>query len=161
MSNTGLRDVAGDVHTESSAQKSTAGDTENLPKDILVFQQFGRGQGGRFNFVGYYKLNRLQFLESGSEDLLRMLEQKFTRTNKYGRSRQQQRDPDAWKASLNHRWAVLKLEKDVEATDSLQAPNVSITEKVPDNKGPSKSVNEMLKEMRLSSTNPTTTDDQS
>ncbi|KAF4542209.1 30s ribosomal protein s16 [Lasiodiplodia theobromae] len=113
---------------------------------IAVFEQVGNRSGG-FRFIGYHKIARLQFLEPGSPDLVRMLEQKFSATDKFGRVVQQQRSHASWKASLEHRWAVMKLEKDEDAEKSLHAPDVKIHDKKKKDT-PRKSVNELLKEMR-------------
>jgi len=89
-------------------------------------------------------------LQPNSADLVRMLEQKWTLTNRAGQTRQKQRDPSAWKASLSHRWAILKLEKDTEADKRLERPAIDIKERrLSKSKKPQKSVNELLREMRL------------
>ncbi|OJD40412.1 30s ribosomal protein s16 [Diplodia corticola] len=127
--------------------------TDYLLEPIAIFEQAGSRNGG-FRFIGYHKIIRLQFLEPRSADLMRMLEQKFSVTNKFGRVSQQHRSPASWKASLEHRWAVMKLEKHEAADKSLPAPDVKVNdERERGNKqkkhASQKSVNELLKEMRL------------
>ncbi|KKY19412.1 hypothetical protein UCDDS831_g05381 [Diplodia seriata] len=143
--------------TSSSNEPSGSTHTPNLTdyqlEPIAVFEQVGNRSGG-FRFIGYHKIARLQFLEPKSGDLMRMLEQKFSVTNKFGRVSQQHRSPASWKASLEHRWVVMQLEKDEEAEKSLSPPDVKMNdernrEPRTKNHGPRKSVNELLKEMRL------------
>lgn len=83
-----------------------------------------------------------------------MLDQKFSIPDRFGRVKTQQRSPESWKRSLEHRWAVIELKKDEEAAKNLPAPDVKIADvrekrNVEKEKTPQKSVNEMLKEMRL------------
>lgn len=126
---------------------------------VAVFEQVGSRSGG-FRFAGYHAIARLQFLEPRSQDLVRMLEQKFSVVDVFGRVVRQQRSPEAWKASLEHRWAVLQLARigDEEAEGKgLAAPDIKVEEvvergvkkKKKGEEAPKKSVNEMLKEMRL------------
>ncbi|KAK8195604.1 hypothetical protein IWZ00DRAFT_225357 [Phyllosticta capitalensis] len=124
------------------------------PGAIAVFEQIG-SHGGGMKFIGYHKLANVQFLEPRSADLVRMLEQKWSRPDKYGHVRQVRRDSDKWQESLGYRWAVIKLEEDEEANKKLAPPDIKINaerEINPNrNKGrtPQKSVNDMLREMRL------------
>lgn len=90
-----------------------------------------------------------------------MLEQKWTRTSKYGRSRQIERDAASWKKSLGYQWAVLRFEKDEEMSKQLGEPNIEVStggdaESSTRSKGkenvpaqPRRSVNEMLRDMRM------------
>ncbi|GAB7358016.1 hypothetical protein MBLNU230_g0181t1 [Neophaeotheca triangularis] len=63
-----------------------------------------------YQFVGYYNITRVAFLEPGSQELVRMLEQKWERRDKFGNVRTAQRDGDKWRESMGFRWAVVKLE---------------------------------------------------
>lgn len=116
---------------------------------IAIFEQVG-GRNGAFRFLGYHKLGRLVFLAPHSQELLRMLEQKFTMVDRLGQVKQQQRSRNSWEASMGHRWAVIKLEKDGEADAALLPPDIKIRERR-ENTLPRKSVNELLKDMRLES----------
>lgn len=106
-----------------------------------------------FVFIGYFNLVKMEILEPQTPALIRMQEQKWTRTDKYGRSRPINRNAESWKKSLTQRWAVLKFEKDEEATQEIQPPqikNSSNRRNTNDNGGQDrKSVNEMLMEMRM------------
>ena len=107
-----------------------------------------------FTFSGYYRLTHLQFLEPHSDELKKMLEQKWATTNtRTGYVKHRQRDPASWNESLKLRWAVLKFEKDAKADEEPGKPQIERIEhdKMDDlNSGKEKkSVNEMLKEMRM------------
>lgn len=87
--------------------------TDSDAYPIAVFAQTQRAQHGRtFRHTGWYKLARVAYLEPGSAELARMLEQKWQRTDRFGRMRPLQRDPEKWKESLGQRWAVVKLVRD-------------------------------------------------
>lgn len=117
---------------------------------IAVFEQEG-GYSGTFCFSGYHKLTRLQFLAPHSQELLRMLEQKFTKVDRFGRLiKPQQRSRSSWEASMSQRWAVMQLEKDVKVDSTLPSPSIKIKKETKDTL-PQKSVNELLKDMRLGS----------
>ncbi|KAK7544281.1 uncharacterized protein J3D65DRAFT_13136 [Phyllosticta citribraziliensis] len=125
---------------------------------IAVFEQVGSRMGG-MRFIGYHKLTRIQFLEPRSVDLVRMLEQKWSIPDKYGHVRQIRRDSDKWLKSMGYRWAVLKFEDDAEANATLDPPDVKINAerelvpKVKKERKPQKSVNELLRELRLGKDN--------
>ncbi|KAL1627579.1 hypothetical protein SLS56_006300 [Neofusicoccum ribis] len=121
---------------------------------VAVFEQVAAGQAASFRFAGYHKIERLQYIEPRSADLVRMLDQKFSIPDRFSRVKTQQRSPESWKRSLEHRWAVIELKKDEEAAKNLPAPDVKIADvrekrNAGKEKTPQKSVNEMLKEMRL------------
>lgn len=115
---------------------------------IAVFEQHGGRKGG-FRFAGYHKIARLQFLEPHSSELLRMLKQKFSKEDRFGNVRQQERPRSAWEASMRHRWAVIKLDKDEEANSTLGDPEIEVREGEIESREPKKSVNELLKELRV------------
>lgn len=105
----------------------------------------------RFRFLGFYHLDQMQVLEPKSPELVRMLEQKWTRTNKWGKSRQIQRESQSWQKSLGYRWAVLKFKKIDQA--ELSPPKIEISQ--PNGRSnekenmPTMSLNEMLRGLRL------------
>lgn len=116
---------------------------------IAVFEQKGGRKGG-FEFAGYHKITRLQFLEPYNDELQRMLMQNFSKVNAHGKIVQQQRSHHAWDASMSHRWAVMKLEKD-EETD-IPDPKIKVRElkaHVGKPRESKKRVNELLAEMRI------------
>lgn len=115
---------------------------------IAVFEQ-KRGRNGSFRFAGYHKITRLQFLPPHSQELRRLLEQKFSQVSQYGRVQQKRRSKAAWDESMRHRWAVVRLEKDGEC--DMPAPDIKTKERAlpPRAHKEQKSVNELLHEMRL------------
>lgn len=75
-------------------------------------------------FDGWWKLIRIEYLESQSEGLITMLERKFSRPGRKGRfgsnSRAQgkTRTAEAWAESLSLRWAVITLERNKTRNDN-------------------------------------------
>ena len=129
--------------------------SENPP--IAVFEQIVRLRGEhrrQFAFVGWYLVSQISILAPNSQELVRMLGQKWTKLDRFGRPmKEKQRDENAWKASLKHEWAVLKLEK-MKGENVPLPPHVEHIENVeqtdPNHDAPEpKSVNELLAEMRL------------
>ncbi|KAK4924124.1 hypothetical protein LTR66_016472, partial [Elasticomyces elasticus] len=100
-----------------AADKPLTVDTPTLP--IAVFEQ-QHGRADALTFTGYYNLVMFQRLEPQSQELARMLEQKFTVTNKFGVRKQHERNKLAWRKSMEVEWAVLKFVK-VE-TGGLEEP---------------------------------------
>ncbi|KAF2089456.1 hypothetical protein K490DRAFT_63591 [Saccharata proteae CBS 121410] len=123
-------------------------ETVESMKPVAVFEQKGFSHRSGLEFLGYYRIAALQFLEAKSEELIRMLEQKWSLKDARGRDRKIERDESSWYSSLSRRWAVIKLEKDDVATSELGSPNIKSSAQ-DGTGGPNKSVNEMLKEMRL------------
>jgi hypothetical protein len=124
---------------------------------IAVFEQIVRLRGEhrrQFAFVGWYLVSQISVLAPNSQELVRMLGQKWTKFDRFGRPmKEKQRDENAWKASLNHEWAVVKLQK-MKGENAPLPPHVEHIENVehthqhhdaPEHK----SVNELLAEMRL------------
>lgn len=119
---------------------------------IAVFEQASRQKSGPFRFAGYYKIASLEYLAPHSRELLQLLEQKFTTVDRFGRARQQQRSAAQWKGSMRHRWAVISMERDQDADTSLPPPKIEVRNGSAgdaDATSPRKTVNELLKEMRL------------
>ena len=140
--------------TELQAEHSP--ETVANPTPIAVFaQDRGPLSGRSFQFIGWYKVAKLSFLEPRSTDLVQMLEQKWSRQDRRtGAVKQKERDASKWEESLGLRWAVMKMEKD-EIADKRSGELV--VERLPDmveagdvkQDGSRKTVNEMLAEMRL------------
>ncbi|KXT06019.1 hypothetical protein AC578_1315 [Pseudocercospora eumusae] len=151
------KDVA-EGGAEVEAVKDSKDETD-AAAPIAVFKQLSsrphRSQIARvYEFDGWYQIERVQFLEPKSPELVRMLEQKWSFTDSEGDVRQTQRDPVKWIESLGMRWAVLKLRRDEATQKERGTPNI---ERVPDtvvkkSKPRKKSVNEMLAEMRMGDT---------
>lgn len=117
---------------------------------VAVFEQAGKRRSDPFHFSGYYKIARLQYLAPQSADLFRMLEQKFSTIDRFGRVKQRQRSAASWQASMRLPWAVVKMEQDDEANSKLALPEIIIQDM--ERKGerkPKKTVNELLQRMRL------------
>lgn len=86
-----------------------------LPSGIAVFEHTGndhRRFARSMSFVGYHKVNKVQYLPPRSTELMRMLEQK----SNLGKSRKPcRRVADKWTERLSMEWAVVKLEEDEKA----------------------------------------------
>ncbi|KAF2160480.1 hypothetical protein M409DRAFT_29101 [Zasmidium cellare ATCC 36951] len=119
---------------------------------IAVFKHARKGQVGRFlRFDGWYQIEKLAYLAPESPELVKMLEKKWNKTDRFGNARPQQRSEAQWRESLRHRWAVLKLKKDEDAEKELGVPKIGrLPELDPESpKVAKKTVNEMLAEMRM------------
>ena len=124
---------------------------------IAAFEQIVRLRGEhqrQFAFVGWYLVSQISLLAPNSQELVRMLGQKWTKLDRFGKPiKEKERDEHAWKASLNHEWAVIKLQKMKDEISPLpphveHIENVEHTDQYRD--APEhKSVNELLAEMRL------------
>lgn len=121
--------------TEDNKAGSSA---RELPHSVAVFERTRRSQLAKFAFTGWYKVTHVQFISPHTADLVRMLEQKWTKRDRDGNVSQIEREGDAWIRSLNQHWAVVKFEKDEGA--EKEKGNFEI---------PEKSVNELLQEMRF------------
>lgn len=128
----------------------------DLAKRVMIFEQQNGHRtvsNAMFRFIGYFNLSKMEVLEPHTPELVRMQEQKWTRTDKYGRPRPINRNAEGWKKSLSQRWAVLKFEKDEEATKELQPPQIkTISNRRGTDNGSGqdrRGVNELLREMRL------------
>jgi hypothetical protein len=109
-----------------------------------------------YQFEGWYNVDKLQFLEPNSPELVRMLELKWSREDKHGQTYTSQRRGTDWDKSLGHRWAVAKLKID---KDACRAKGESQIERLPERRKSStanKSVNEMLAELRMKDAKPET-----
>lgn len=118
---------------------------------IAVFEQvrLQAKKGRSFTFAGWFRVQRVALLEPGSPALVRMLEQKWTKKDRYGNPVPIKRDTAGWKASLAHRWAVVKMIKDEVAEKERGKPVIERLESEEGDAGGGKSVNEMLAAMRM------------
>lgn len=89
---------------------------------IAIFEQTTKRQDGHFRFEGYYKMTHLQYLPPQSAELYRMLEQKFSTMDRFGRWKQKIRSAASWNASMSLMWAVIKMEQDDAANARLGPP---------------------------------------
>lgn len=65
---------------------------------------FAPGARSQYEFGGWWRISKVQFLQPNSPELFDLFEKKF--------NTQKQRTKEAWLASLNRLWAVVTLEKD-------------------------------------------------
>ncbi|TGJ80563.1 hypothetical protein E0Z10_g8209 [Xylaria hypoxylon] len=125
------------------------------PLPIAIFEEQwipGFRSGGtraRFAFKGWFKISRVNILAPHSAELVRMLQQKWERKNRFGHVvPSRTRDTYAWNESLGREWAVIRFEL-LEGEGMPPPPQI---EKLPEPKRPvdeTKNVNEMLSDMRL------------
>ncbi|KAK4548615.1 hypothetical protein LTR36_009525 [Oleoguttula mirabilis] len=132
------------------AAASTPGDTdEPAAGPVTIFKQTRRGGSRSFAIEGWSTIERLAFCESHSPELVRILEQKWTKTDRRGNVIKEQRDERSWQESLRHRWAVLKFARDEVAEKDRGRPKAQRLADEVEESGPTKSVNETLAAMRL------------
>ena len=119
---------------------------------IAIFTQLGRtpydsDTTRTFTFAGYHTITHVAILEPRSQELARMLEQKWTRTNsRTGHSQYRQREGDKWQESFDRRWAVVKFQEVEEEGQKLVIERIEEEETEGRER---KGVNELLREMRL------------
>lgn len=99
--------------------------SQNDTGPIAIFEQVTKRQDGHFRSAGYYQITNLQYLPPQSADLYRMLEQKFSTIDRFGRWKQNARSAASWNASMSFMWAVIKMERDEEANARLGPPNLT------------------------------------
>lgn len=135
--------------TPSSSQPNEGAPVDRSP--IAIFSQPIRRASRSFKFIGWYKIDRLQLLEPESEELIRMLMKKWETVDKYGRVVPRKRGASKWEESMSCKWAVVKMEKDKEATRNKGEPEIERWEEHDHTTGRSggQSANEMLAEMRF------------
>ncbi|KAI7088871.1 hypothetical protein KC356_g2987 [Hortaea werneckii] len=138
--------------SEASLASNQGGINKGLAGSIAIFKQVQPSkeqQAHAFNFEGWFKIERLAFLEPQSPELIRMLQQKWQKTDRFGNAVQRKRDEKGWQESLSHKWAVIKFAEDQEAKQTRGTPNIERIEERDIHKKPEKTVNEILAEMRL------------
>ncbi|OTA93201.1 hypothetical protein M434DRAFT_31249 [Hypoxylon sp. CO27-5] len=91
---------------------------------------------GRFAFVGWYKVARVNVLAPHSAELVRMQQQKWERRDRYGNAvSTKARDAAAWNTALSTEWAVVKFEK----LEGPNVPPVPAIEKLPEHRAKAES----------------------
>lgn len=138
---------------------STSGAKESS-EPVAVFRELFKKPSTRtIIFEGWYKIDKVSFIEPQSQELARMLAQKWTRKDRFGKEIKVEREGSRWQGSMRQRWAVVKMKK---AGTELEAPKI---ERLPDDhlapQAPQKSVNEMLAEMRVGAQKPEEKSDES
>jgi hypothetical protein len=112
-----------------------------LPTDsnpIAIFEQTCKSRDNtHFVFTGWHNITNISLIAPRSNELVRMLEQKWST------GVESKRDMTAWARSLGYEWAVIKMSKIV-GDDAPEPPKVQQT--------PKRSVNELLAELRMGST---------
>ncbi|KAI3326915.1 hypothetical protein HD806DRAFT_376871 [Xylariaceae sp. AK1471] len=110
----------------------------------------------RFTFKGWFKISRVNILAPHSAELVRMLQQKWERRDRFGNViPTRNRDPFAWNSSLAMEWAVIKFD----LLEGEGAPPPPQIQKLPEperpvgESGEARGVNEMLSDMRLNDGN--------
>ncbi|KAK8016128.1 hypothetical protein PG993_014317 [Apiospora rasikravindrae] len=122
-----------------------------VPSQHAPIAVFGQAGYGEFRFAGWYSVARVSILAPHSPDLVRMLQQKWERRDRWGNVVTKKRDASGWKTSLTHQWAVVKFEKLIPEI----APAAPTIEKLPpqarasDSEKGGKGVSELLNELRL------------
>lgn len=112
---------------------------------IAVFHEAHQKE---YRFIGWYTISRVTILAPYSQELVRMLEQKWTVLDRFGNPKKEVgRDSSGWQRSLAYEWAVVKFEK-TEGQDTPAPPSIEHAIP-PEPEPPRKSVNELLAEMRL------------
>ncbi|KAK5173884.1 uncharacterized protein LTR77_002565 [Saxophila tyrrhenica] len=142
------------VKRNDSSQGSRSEGATTAPPVAVFYHRLKRGSERPFIFNGWYSIEKVTLLEPQSKELARTLELKWTIRDKYGKTIKRERDEDKWQASMNQKWAVVKLAKDEAAQKERGDPKI---ERLPDSDSnvttaEKKSVQEMLAEMRLKDT---------
>jgi hypothetical protein len=91
---------------------------------IAVFYQPIRHVSRSFKFLGWYKIDHIQTLEPLSRELADMLLEKWEEVDKYGYRLPPKRRFSIRLKSVYHKWAVVSMKKDEEATRSKGNPNI-------------------------------------
>ncbi|KAI9663958.1 MAG: hypothetical protein M1821_007449 [Bathelium mastoideum] len=138
-------------HAQSSKDGDAISPTNDNPlsSPIPVFQEISAPRPRNIRFAGYHTISHLQILQPGSPDLVRMLEQKWSSTDRHGKTRYKERDAESWKRSLAFKWAVIKFARDPRTDETRGAPKVEKRENESGVSVKVGSVNEMLKELRM------------
>ncbi|KAH6646870.1 hypothetical protein BKA67DRAFT_540342 [Truncatella angustata] len=156
----GVRTIpASDVYSESATTKYPS----IMPIDyipgthppIAVFEELKNTNKHTFIFLGWYSIGRINIIAPHSAELVRMLQQKWERRDRYGNViSTKPRDASAWKSSMTHEWAIVKFDK---LPADVAPPAPIIPKRENDLRrgiaGARKGVTELLQEMRLSDGN--------
>ncbi|KAL9075634.1 MAG: hypothetical protein Q9157_003921 [Trypethelium eluteriae] len=135
----------GSAQTEASTTQSGTSLTPPIP----VFQEISGPRPRNIRFAGYYSISHLSVLTPHSSELVRMLEQKWSYTDRRGTVHYKERDAESWEKSLGFKWAVMKFKAEPGADEEMGAPRIQRREEDGENGGKAgKSVNEMLSELR-------------
>ncbi|KAL9612898.1 MAG: hypothetical protein Q9167_002531 [Letrouitia subvulpina] len=121
-------------------------DTKTSPISLIpIFTQnsIASQKKARFKFAGYRSISSITYLPPQSEELINMLDAKFTPQSRT-------RSPESWQQSLNTMWAVVELLEVGGADTEIGKSNPMVPLKKPREESKmAKGVNEMLAEMRL------------
>ena len=126
-------DAAVSTKGSASAPSTNAINASDNPSRLIAVFTQKPGKGTPFGFIGMYSVVNIDYLESDTDELVKMLEFKWGVETTRARS--------GWEESLSTRWAVVELHKDATTFD----PMASL-------RRPQKGVTEVLNEMRLKAT---------
>ncbi|KAI9724850.1 MAG: hypothetical protein M1812_000126 [Candelaria pacifica] len=133
--------------TPADTTSIDASTTIPAPKETIIpiFEQHGRlSHNTSFKSLGWHSITGTTYLEPRSAALVSKLDEKFKIKKADGTQVQKTRDAQRWQDSLAMRWAVVKLEK-VEGEWVGRDPMEGVIREE------RKSVNELMREMRLNS----------
>jgi len=119
------------------------GDPPHHP--IAMFEE---AVGKEFRFIGWYSISHVSIFAPWSQELVEMLEQKFTPLDRYGNPKPAAKlGTDNWMRSMGSEWAAIVFEK-ITGKDVPEPPAIKHVVEL-ETEYRRKSVNEMLAELRL------------
>ena len=124
-------------------------DPPPLSPPIPIFQETSKPRPRNIRFAGRHIISHLDILQPNSPELVRMLEQKWSFTDRYGKVRHKERDPEYWKRSMGFKWAVIKFACDSKLDEERGPPNIERREEGRTTSTAGKSVSKMLEELRM------------
>ncbi|KAI9702697.1 MAG: hypothetical protein M1820_006081 [Bogoriella megaspora] len=126
-------------------------DSAPLSGPIAVYQEVSKPRPLSIRFAGWYVIEKLDILLPNSPQLVKMLDQKWTKTDRHGKVIRQERDAESWKKSMNFKWAVVKFKPDIMSDQERGPPNIERLQDYDNATQASggKGVNEMLAELRM------------
>lgn len=121
------------------------GDPPHRP--MAVFEE---AVGKEFRFTGWYIISHVSIFAPWSQELVEMLEQKWTPLHRFGKPNQAvKRHTGSWMRSMEHEWAAIRFEK-MTGKDIPEPPAIKhVVGPENSTEHQHKSVNEMLAELRL------------
>jgi len=151
------------VHGQSSSdQPQNLAATKPLPiqpnegvpvehQPIAVFSQSIGPATRSFEFLGWYKIGRLQAFKPGSNDLSDMLTKKWGKKSKNGAVRSTLGDPKGWEDNMSCQWVAIKMDKDERTMRSRGVPKIrrTIGHDKMTGRGGGQTVDEVFVEMKL------------
>lgn len=119
------------LHALPQSSGSSEEDNETIREiELPVYQEvpfmFGdTKQGSRYEFIGWWKLKDVEYLEPHSRRLVDYFKLKFnSQVKKYQRRTVKKRSEEAWEAGLAMKWALITLEQNHSRKDLPITPSV-------------------------------------